>query len=168
MRRLIDGLLALGRASVENVEREQQDLAAIVRERVENWRGLADESQVELIVTTPTHARVWAVPTAIEQITDNYIDNALSVMPTGGQLVIDVRADAESATLTVTDSGPGISQSDADRAFDRFWRGSATHEGTGLGLAVVKQLAQSSGAGVALRPAPDGGTAASARFEISP
>ena len=167
MRRLIDGLLALGRASVENVEREQQDLAQIVRERVENWRGLAEESEIELVVTTPTHATVWAVPTAIEQITDNYIDNALSVTPRGGRLTIDVQTDTTWATLTVADSGPGISASDADRAFDRFWRGNATHEGTGLGLAVVKQLAQSSGADVALVPGEQGGTVASARFTMS-
>jgi signal transduction histidine kinase len=164
MRRLIDGLLALGRSSVEDVSRAPQDLGAIVPERVEHWRSLAEESGVRIEVECPESALVWAVPTAAEQIIDNYIDNALSVMPHGGELHIDVQVSGDETELSVTDTGEGISPEDAERAFDRFWRGGATHEGTGLGLAVVKQLALSSGARVSLTPHPEGGTTARVSF----
>lgn len=165
MRRLIEGLLALGRASVENIERETGDLASIARERAENWSGLAEESGVALSVTTPEELKVWAVPTAIEQIIDNYVDNALSVMPDGGSLDITVRRNGDYGEIEVADSGPGISADKAERAFDRFWRGQATHQGTGLGLAIVRSLATSSKAEVTLTPGPGGGTIARARFE---
>ena len=164
MRRLIEGLLALGRSSVEDVTRAPQDIGAIVRERVEHWRSLAEESDVSIQVASPESAIVWAVPTATEQIIDNYIDNALSVMPDGGELHIDVAVSDGETEVRVRDTGPGISAEDAERAFDRFWRGGATHEGTGLGLAVVKQLALSSGARVSLEPHPEGGTVARATF----
>jgi signal transduction histidine kinase len=164
MRRLIEGLLALGRSSVEDVTKAPQDIGAIVRERVEHWRSLAEESDVSIQVASPESAIVWAVPTATEQIIDNYVDNALSVMPDGGELHIDVAVSDGETELRVRDTGPGISAEDAERAFDRFWRGGATHEGTGLGLAVVKQLALSSGARVSLEPHPEGGTVARATF----
>lgn len=165
MRRLIEGLLALGRASVDNVDRETYDLVSVVTDRVENWRSLAEESGVDVSVSLPESARVWAVPTAIEQIIDNYIDNALSVMPGGGTLEIRVSTTQETATIDVVDSGPGIDPEAASRAFDRFWRGRATHEGTGLGLAVVRQLASLSGAKVALEPGSPSGTIARVAFE---
>lgn len=164
MRRLIDGLLALGRSSVEDVNRAPQDIGVIVAERVEHWKSLAEESGVSIHVNAPASTLVWAVPTATEQIVDNYIDNALSVMPDGGELHIEVRLSETETELCVRDTGPGISPENAERAFDRFWRGGATHEGTGLGLAVVRQLALSSGARVLLEPHPDGGTRARAIF----
>ncbi len=167
MRRLIDGLLALGRASIDRLEPVEQDLSAVVGERVENWRSLADESNITVTVDAPGPAWVWTVPTAIEQIIDNYIDNALSVMPDGGTLEVGIRLEANTAVLSVSDTGPGINPEYAERAFDRFWRGSATHDGTGLGLAVVRQLAQASGARVWLEPRLAGGTTASAAFEAS-
>jgi signal transduction histidine kinase len=54
--------------------------------------------------------------------------------------------------LHVLDEGPGLSREDCQRAFNRFWRGTAGSEGTGLGLSVVRQLAQASGATAALAP----------------
>ena len=168
MRRLIEGLLALGRASVDNAQRVEQDIAETLRERVRHWESLADESGVALsldLVASPVW--VWAVPTAIEQIVDNYIDNALSVMPHGGSLDIALSVTDTQGEITVADTGPGIASEDTARAFDRFWRGSATHEGTGLGLAVVKQLADASGAEVSLEPGHVGGTIARVCFERS-
>lgn len=164
MRRLIDGLLALGRASVDELEREHQDLGAIARERVQNWQPLAEETGVSLTLSAPDSLVVEAVPTAIEQIIDNYVDNALSVMPQGGELGVTVTNGPAGALLEISDTGPGIDPEEGSRAFDRFWRGGATHEGTGLGLAIVRQLAESSGARVELRPRPEGGTTASALF----
>lgn len=167
MRRLIEGLLALGRASVDDVERITQDIAHIVKERVQSWEPLASEQGVQVTTSVPSSVTVLAVPTAIEQIVDNYVDNALSLMPEGGELTVTVQQRDTRAILTVSDTGPGIEEEQAARAFDRFWRGSATHQGTGLGLAIVRQLAESSHATVALRPRAGGGTDATASFETA-
>jgi len=165
MRRLIEGLLALGRASSEDLAREQIDLAKVVRERVDEWTGLADENGATLTLISPESVRVLAVPTAVEQIIDNYIDNALSALDGGKSIEVEVSISGNRVTVDVADDGKGISAEDAKRAFDRFWRGNATHQGTGLGLAIVRQLAEASGAEVKLIPRESGGTIARVSFE---
>lgn len=164
MRRLIEGLLALGRASADTLVSEVYDVVAIARERVANWESLAEEQGVRLTLTAPTSARVTAVPTAVEQIIDNFIDNALSVTPQGGRIEVTIEREPDAYLVRVRDTGPGISAEGAVRAFDRFWRGSASHEGTGLGLAIVRQLAEASGGRAWLASHPDQGTIASVRF----
>lgn len=63
--------------------------------------------------------------------------------------------------LHVLDGGPGLSLEDCQRAFGRFWRGQASSEGSGLGLSIVHQLAQASGARASLTPrAPESVTGA--------
>jgi signal transduction histidine kinase len=165
MRRLIEGLLALGRASSEDLSREQIDLAKVVRERVDEWTGLAEENGATLTLSSPESVRVLAVPTAVEQIIDNYIDNALSALDGGKSIEVNVSVNGNHVTVDVTDDGKGISAEDAKRAFDRFWRGNATHQGTGLGLAIVRQLAEASDAEVKLIPRESGGTIARVSFE---
>jgi len=165
MRRLIEGLLALGRASSEDLSREQIDLAKVVRERVDEWTGLAEENGATLTLSSPESVRVLAVPTAVEQIIDNYIDNALSALDGGKSIEVSVSTSGHRVTVEVADDGKGISAEDAKRAFDRFWRGNATHQGTGLGLAIVRQLAEASGAEVELIPRESRGTIARVTFE---
>lgn len=167
MRRLIEGLLALGRASSDTLAREKIDASAVVAERVTEWSGLAEESGVTLTMNTPDQAWVMAVPTAVEQIVDNYIDNALSALDDGGTINVSVEVSAGFVTIDVIDDGKGISPTDATRAFDRFWRGNATHQGTGLGLAIVRQLAEASNARVELIPRSPKGTIARVIFEKS-
>lgn len=165
MRRLIEGLLALGRASSETLVRERVDAAAVVHERVAEWSGLAEESGASLTAHTPSNAWAMAVPTAIEQIVDNYIDNALSALAEKGSIEVSVSIGDGTVTIEVADDGKGISADDAHRAFDRFWRGNATHQGTGLGLAIVRQLAQASNATVELVPRSPRGTIARVTFD---
>lgn len=60
--------------------------------------------------------------------------------------------------LHVVDQGPGMSETERARAFDRFWRASDSHhDGTGLGLPIVRHLVDASGGTVCLRPAPGTG-----------
>ena len=167
MRRLIEGLLALGRASSDTLAREKVDASAVVAERVTEWSGLAEESGVTLTMNAPDQAWVMAVPTAVEQIVDNYIDNALSALDDGGTINVSVEVSAGFVTIDVIDDGKGISPADAPRAFDRFWRGNATHQGTGLGLAIVRQLAEASNARVELIPRSPKGTIARVIFAKS-
>ena len=165
MRRLIEGLLALGRASSEDLAREKVDVAAVIRERVDEWTGLAEENGATITLTSPESVRVLAVPTAVEQIIDNYIDNALSALDSGTSIEVSVSPSGNRVTVDVADDGKGISPDDAKRAFDRFWRGKATHQGTGLGLAIVRQLAEASGAEVKLISRENRGTIARVTFE---
>ena len=78
-----------------------------------------------------------------------------------GQVKVTYRVEPKGAevVLSVLDEGPGMSDTDKSRAFDRFWRGKGLtgKAGSGLGLAVVKQLVTDDGGTVTLGDAPGGG-----------
>ena len=136
--------------------------------RAAEWRPLADENGISLVVEVPATAPVLAVAGAAEQIVDNYVDNALDVAPAGSTLRITVEPDRTGVALHVVDEGPGLSDEQRARAFDRFWRAGSGHSGTGLGLAITYRLAAACGARVELRRAPSGGIDAVATFRAAP
>jgi signal transduction histidine kinase len=148
---IIEGLLTLSRSEASTVAVVTVDLAKTVSERVTHWQPLADESGIMLRYEGPGSIMISAVPTAVEQIIDNFLDNALSVSPTGSLLLARINVDASGVALSVLDEGPGLSAEDCHRAFDRFWRASSETPGSGLGLSIVAQLAQVSGARAELR-----------------
>jgi signal transduction histidine kinase len=164
--RLVDGLLDLARTEGAPRERITVDVAAEARDRVDTWTPLAEEQAVRLRVETNVHAPALVVPDAVTQVLDNLLANALDVAPADSEVVVQVRTDTSHVELHVIDAGPGLSDTDRARAFDRFWRGrEATPGGSGLGLAIVAQLAAASGGDAALLPGPNGtGLDAQVRF----
>lgn len=161
--RLTDGLLSLSRADAD-ADVVIVDIAVTARERAGEWRSLADESGIALVVDAPATAPALAVAGAAEQIVDNYVDNALDVAPAGSTLRIAVEPGRDSVELHVIDEGPGLGDEQRARAFDRFWQAGSGQGGTGLGLAITHRLATASGAQVELRRAPTGGIDAVATF----
>ncbi len=164
LQRLVDGLLTLARADGRKNNPTPVDVSAVARERVESWDSLAAERGVAIELVAPSVAVAFAIPSAVEQILDNYIDNALEVVPDNSRIVVTVTPGHHHVQLTVDDAGPGLSPEDRVRAFDRFWRGRQDDTGSGLGLAVVSALAQASGGSVWLDESPQGGLRAGARF----
>lgn len=146
---IVEGLLALGRAGASVSPVITVDLAAVARERVEQWEPLAAESGITLTIEGPARVPVLAVATGVDQMLDNIIDNALAVSVAGDSIGVIITG-GEHPTLAVLDQGPGMSDDELARAFDRFWRGGTTTPGTGLGLAIVAELARASGATVRL------------------
>ncbi|MGB1101512.1 MAG: ATP-binding protein [Pontimonas sp.] len=165
LNRLIDGLLALGRAGAEKTPVISVDASTLARERVESWRSLAEESGVTLDSHIEDNVTITAAETALEHILDVYIDNALAVSPAGSTITVLLTREGSAVTLLVHDEGPGVSDEVARRAFDRFWRGGSSYEGSGLGLAIVKELADASGASVALESRENGGAQARVVFQ---
>jgi signal transduction histidine kinase len=161
---IVEGLLALGRAGASASPVVAVDLAAIARERVEQWEPLAAESGIALTIEGPQSVRVFAVTTGVDQMIDNIIDNALAVSADGDHIRV-VIAGGERPTLSVLDEGPGMSDDELARAFDRFWRGGTTTPGTGLGLAIVAELARASGAEVSLARRDPRGLSATITFD---
>ncbi len=164
---LIEGLLQLSRAESSSVAQTTVDLAEIANARVEHWQPLADEHGVMIRCEAPSSARITAVPTAVEQIIDNFIDNALSVSPAKSLIIVRVAPDRDGIALSVLDEGPGLSSEECLRAFDRFWRASSETPGTGLGLAIVRQLAIASQAHAELIPRSPRGLEARVVFQTA-
>ena len=165
LQRLVEGLLMLARADQDAVATETIDVADIVTERAAIWGPLADERGVTLSASAIPSLSARAVPGVLEQIVDNYIDNALNVSGPGNEISVSAVAEDGWAIVQVSDRGPGMPTDQLQHAFDRFWRASnAGHEGSGLGLAIVRQLAEASGGDVALANRAGGGLDASVRL----
>ena len=164
LQRLIDGLLVLARADNTDHITVPVDIAAVAAERISAWQALAGEHNVDIELKAPRMAVGLAIPGAVDQIIDNYVDNALEVVPEGSRIVVTVLAQVTGVVVTVDDMGPGLPPELRERAFDRFWRGSQDGSGSGLGLAIVGSLAQAGGGTVWLDASPLGGLRAAARF----
>ncbi|MEU0966042.1 HAMP domain-containing sensor histidine kinase [Streptomyces sp. NPDC005917] len=170
--RMVQGLLALARLENSAIRPEAVDLDAVVADRAAVWTAFADEQDVGITVRGATAVRVWAVPGALEQIIDNLLSNALRVSPPGTAITLAVLTapreggrTSPMAELHVIDRGPGMTETERQKAFDRFWRGpDADHDGTGLGLPMVRQLARAGGGEVTLEPATGGGLDAVVRL----
>ncbi|MET7480191.1 ATP-binding protein [Streptomyces sp. NPDC005648] len=162
--RMVQGLLALARLENTATTPEPVDLDIVVTERAAMWEPLAAEQYVALDITGPPVGQVWAIPGALEQIIDNLLANALRVSPPSTTITLHRVPGAE---LHIVDQGPGMSDADRERAFDRFWRSSDSHhDGTGLGLPIVRHLVDASGGTIALRTAP--GTGLDAHIQLQP
>ncbi|TAL43389.1 MAG: HAMP domain-containing protein [Salinibacterium sp.] len=164
---IIEGLLVLSRLEATTSIAGPVDVAAAARARLEHWLPLLEESEVRIRFEGPAEAFAQTVPMATEQIVDNFVDNALSVSPSGSTILVRVDLDGDHVVVHVLDEGPGMSLKDCARAFDRFWRGSSRPGGSGLGLAIVAQLATASGGTAKLEPRPGGGLDASVRFSVA-
>lgn len=165
---MVEQLLALARLEGGTVPTSTVNAAAIVRSRMEMWTSLAAEKSVEIIVDAPETALCIAAEGTLEQIVDNYIDNALTVAPEGSQIVVNVSPMGNRVVVDVLDHGPGLTDEQASLAFERFWRGKHTENspGSGLGLAIVRQLAVASGATAEILPRGDGFSGARARVTL--
>jgi signal transduction histidine kinase len=154
--RLVDGLLTLSRADRPRPLREAVDIEKVIQDRCDAWSALAAERNVELDAPCLGSGRAAAllVPGDLEQILDNLLANALDASPPGARIRVTVQEDRRSwLEAHVVDEGPGMSEQDRRRAFDRFWQGPNSHVGrSGLGLAIVRQLAARNDALVKLDP----------------
>ncbi len=169
--RVVDGLLLLARSDGKRPERATVDVAAVVSDRFNAWSALAEEGGTTLraagLANGPLFA--WFVPGHLEQILDNLLANALEATPEGKGVELSARRTDGAVEVHVTDEGSGMSEPDRRHAFDRFWRGprSRPGSGSGLGLSIVRQLADASGADVELREAPGGGVDAVVRARVA-
>lgn len=176
--RMVEGLLAMARLDESAAVREQVDLDRVCAERHRAWAPMFEQHGVQLVLLGDYGGPVLALPGAVEQILDNLLSNSLRVSPRYSTVSIDLRrpetherrfghrpAGPARVELHVTDEGPGMTEEQRRRAFDRFWRApDAPKGGTGLGLALVQRLAHASGGDVLLRPGAQGGLDAVVRL----
>jgi signal transduction histidine kinase len=143
---MVEGLLMMARSEGTIPELVAVDVAALADERAATWAPFAEERDVRLVTAVPTGLTAMAAPSALEQIIDNYIDNAVGAARPGDTILVSARKVADRIEVHVIDEGPGIDPGQVHRAFDRFWRAAdAPQGGSGIGLAIVRHLAELSG-----------------------
>lgn len=158
--RLVERLLQLARVSPDApaLGQEPVDLAGLVRECVTRFAARAEAAGIDLGATSRSAPVVDADPQQLAMLLDNLVENALRHVPSGGRVDVAAVREGDAPALVVTDSGPGIPPAERERVFDRFYRGDgAAGYGSGLGLSIVRAVAQRHGARVALDDAPGGG-----------
>jgi signal transduction histidine kinase len=142
----------------ERFEFEATDLRFLVRETVELMRTYAEDKDVRLQVVQPDRPMVVeADGKALHRLLVNLIDNAIKHSPENGVVQIGVEVTASITRLWVEDDGPGIPSTEHERIFDRFYRiGSELRretQGVGLGLSIVKHIAEVHGGHVVVHSA---------------
>lgn len=169
LQEMVEQLLALARIEGRTAATAHINVVDVVTSRAEMWSSLAGERGIDFEIDVPATATCVAIEGALEQMVDNYIDNALTVAPDGSTIVLRVVRSGDKIVVDVCDAGPGMSDQDLSRAFERFWRGKHTENaaGTGLGLAIVKQLAVASGGDALLLRREDAPTGVVARVVLA-
>ena len=128
-------------------------------------RGLRTLWQVE-----PELARIWADPDKLEKVLLNLLFNSVKFTPAGGQITLRARAEAGAVVFEVEDTGVGIAPEHIDHLFRRFWQADSSarrkYQGAGLGLALVKELAEAHGGTVEARSTLGQGTTITVRLPI--
>ena len=156
--RLVEDLrtLSLADAGKLTLTLRPCDLSALVRDVVTASELQAAEKGVRL-ETQLASATVQGDAGRLRQVVTNLLDNALRFTPAAGSVTLLLKTDDGGATLVVQDTGPGFGAGDEARVFERFYRADAGRSGSGLGLAVVRSLAEAHGGWVAANNAPGGG-----------
>jgi two-component system, OmpR family, sensor histidine kinase TctE len=158
---LVNQLLSLARAEPPGGRAhpsQRLDLHALARSATTDWVPRALERNVDLGFDTDSErVDIDADPFLLREMLNNLLDNAIRYTHPGGQVTVRVGFDAGRPRVSVEDNGPGIPETERSRVFERFYRvlGTGT-EGCGLGLAIVREIAQSHGAEVKLASAIDG------------
>jgi two-component system, OmpR family, sensor kinase len=167
--RLVEQMLSLARQEPRvQPTRAPVPLADIARDVVAELVPLADAKQIDLGISNSQPAVVMGDPDALRTLTRNLVDNAVRYTPAGGRVDVSVEngSDSGQTLLKIVDNGPGIPPEERSRVLDRFYRRPGTSPpGSGLGMAIVKAIADTHGATLELDAGPDGtGLAVSVRF----
>jgi len=123
------------------------ELSRLATEVTELYEDTADDAGVTLKAGVPAGLIVTADRDRLRQALANLVDNAIKYTPRGGHVDVSAAAEPDAMVIRVSDSGPGISEQDLPRIFDRLYRGdqSRATRGLGLGLSLVRAYVEAQG-----------------------
>jgi len=148
--RLADTLLLVARfeSGDRTTEHEPLDMSAVAREIASELHAMADARGIALMVQADGEARVRGSRGDFKRAVANLTANALQHTPQGGTVELRVAPDRDVVRLSVTDDGYGLDERVRARLFQRFSSGWRSGGGTGLGLYIVRRIAEENGGSV--------------------
>jgi signal transduction histidine kinase len=172
---LVENILQFSRAERDAMQLALQrtTLAPIVREALDAFAPIARSRGVSIEMSLDESLQGMVDPDALRQILLNLVDNAVKYGPAGQTIRVTLGAVGDGVLLVVQDDGPGIPAEERERIWAPFYRLPADAEGSvggsGIGLAVVRDLAERMGGRAYVSTRGDGaagGTASGARFVV--
>lgn len=159
---LVNDLLDLSRIEAGRYELDLQqfDVRAVVEEVVRLSADSAEKKQIALGMITPeAPLMVRADDRAVKRMLINTVGNAIKFTPEGGRVIVSAAGNDGALVLDTADNGPGIPEEEREMLGQAYERGSggARAEGTGLGLSLVRALAELHGGALSFHDAPQGG-----------
>jgi signal transduction histidine kinase len=156
LNKLVDDVLFLGRADADRwtLEPAEVDLGGLAATTVGSARAAAERRGLKLTCDAePEIPPLRGDGLRLTQLLDNLVSNAIKFTPSGGTVGVAVARDDDAVRIAVSDSGVGIPADEVPRLFQRFFRAttaSAAAPGTGIGLTIVKTIAEAHGGTVAV------------------
>jgi signal transduction histidine kinase len=176
--RLFNDLLTLQRAELDPsqfVRPRGVLIADLAQQLLATWQPKADLSQLALRIEGPATIQVWADPHRLAQVLDNLVANALAHTDRGEVVLGWALVAPDAVEIWVRDTGRGIPTEHQARIWDRFYRADASRArpddsagvaGTGLGLAVVRQILEAHNTAESLRLVSRAGAGTEIRFSL--
>jgi heavy metal sensor kinase len=163
---LAEHLLLLARADhgLLATHRTRVDVTTLVDQVKEGFALRARDRGVTLDGRTASELWIDADPVLVRQAVSNLIDNAIEHTPAGGAVSVEITQQASGYEIAVTDSGPGFDDGFLPKAFEPFAHGDGSRAGVGLGLAIVRAIADAHGGTVAASNRDGGGARVALSF----
>ncbi|MEO8600627.1 MAG: ATP-binding protein, partial [bacterium] len=149
-RGLLDQLLTLARVQESSHgQTASVSIQYVFRQVLEDLMPLAEVKNIDVGVVSELDANVSVQEVDLKTLVKNLLDNAIRYTPDGGRIDLSVRTNDHHVTVQVDDTGPGIPEDERIRVFDPFYRALGNDAvGSGLGLSIVKTIADRVGAKV--------------------
>jgi signal transduction histidine kinase len=144
--------IAEAEAGMMKLQREKVDLCQLAREVVELYEYIAEEKKIAVATDLPAPCETSVDRTRVRQAFANLLDNAIKYTPSGGQVSVSVRREANEGVATFGDTGIGIPPEEQGKIWTRLYRGdkSRSQRGLGLGLSLVKAIVETHGGRVSV------------------
>lgn len=151
--------LAQSEGGLDSAHSVRVEIDPLIEDVTDFFLALSDEKGVELEVDAACKGAVRGDPSWLHQLFANLIHNAIQYTPPGGRVDVVARPDGDEAVIRVRDTGPGMTEGDRAIAFARMQRGSASQaaEGTGVGLALAREIARAHGGTIEIESEPGSG-----------
>lgn len=137
-------------AGVGRFEKETVDLKKLLIDACDLFQPVADEKNISLLTRLPDEMMIRSDKGRLQRMVTNLLENAIKYTDSGGKVTISAYKDKGQVHIGFADTGIGISETDLPKIFERFYRcdNSRTQPGTGLGLCLVKAIANALGGGI--------------------
>ena len=141
---LISDILKLNKLENQNIqpEAEEYDVCRQLCDCILQYETSWEEKGIEMEIEMEDRAEIYADQDLLELVWNNLLSNAIKFTEPGGVITIQQKSDVRKVTISVADTGCGMSKNTMKHIFDKFYQGDTSHskEGNGLGMAMVKRV----------------------------